>query len=151
MARPPLADFLFANLPQLSNSWYVTRHNTLHHLYSPSNHSLSSNLVCSGFGLDSDDTDSWVVLPTIMYAVTKIAEPGFQGRGVVFLDSVTVSDDAGFPRDGSPLAGTVEERDVDSVVGGNVISLARFGIGVEYEVDATRFLQGFIVNGGVER
>jgi hypothetical protein len=147
MARPPLADFLFANLPQLSDSRGVTRHNTLHHLYSSSNHSLSCNLVCSGLGLDSDDADSWVILATVMCAVTKIAEPGFQGRRVVFLDSGAVGGDAGFAGDGSPLAGTVEECDVDSVVGGDIVSLARFGIGVEYKVDATRFLQRFIVNG----
>jgi hypothetical protein len=151
MAQPPLADFLFANLPQLSNSWHVTRRNTLHHLYGSSNHSLSCNLVCSGLSLHADDADSWIILATIMCAVTKIAEPGFQGRGVVSLDSGTVGDDAGFARDRSPLAGTVEERDVDSVVGGDVVSLARFGIGVKYEVDATRFLQEYIVNGGVKR
>lgn len=85
-----------------------------------------------------------------MCVVTKIAEPGFQGRGVVFLGSDAVGDDAGFAGDGSPLAGTVEECDVDSVVGGDIVSLARFGVGMEYEVDATRFLQEFIVSGGVK-
>jgi hypothetical protein len=118
MARPSLTDFIFANLPQLSNSWRVTRPNTLHHLHSPSSHNHSCNLVCSGLGLDSDDADSWVALATVMCAVTKITEPGFQGRGVVFLDSDTVGDDASFAEDGSPLAGAVEECDVDSVVGG---------------------------------
>jgi len=37
---------------------------------------------------------------TIMCAITKIAKPGFQSRGVVFLDSDTVGDDAGFAGDG---------------------------------------------------
>jgi len=151
MARPPLVDFIFANLPQLSNSWHVTRHNTLHHLHSSSYHSISCNLVCSGLGLDSDDADSWVILATIMCAVTKIAEPGFQGRGVVFLDSGAVGDDACSAGDGSPLAGSVEECNVGSIVGGYIVSLARFGVGVEYEVDATRFLQELIVSGGAKR
>ena len=86
-----------------------------------------------------------------MCAVTKIAEPGFQGRGVVFLDSGAVGDDACSAGDGSPLAGSVEECNVGSIVGGYIVSLARFGVGVEYEVDATRFLQELIVSGGAKR
>jgi hypothetical protein len=88
-------------------------------------------MVCSSLGLDSDDADSWVVLATIMCAITKVAKPGFQSRGVVFLDSDAVGDDAGFAGDGSLLAGAVEECDVDSVVNDDVNAEVEIPIGRE--------------------
>ena len=75
-----------------------------------------------------------------MCPITEISKPSLQSRRVVFLDSSTVGEDASFAGDGSPLAAAVEESDVDGVVGGDVVCLARFGVGVEDEVDAARFL-----------
>ena len=75
-----------------------------------------------------------------MFAVAKIAEPGFEAGGVVFADHVTVGDDGGFARDRGPFASGVEEGDVDFGVGFEVVGFAGFGVGVEEEVNATTFL-----------
>jgi hypothetical protein len=133
MARPPLANLILSDLPQLANSRCLARDNALNHLHSASNHGLTCNLVCRSLGLDFDHANSWIVLATIMCAVTEVAEPGLQSRRVVFLDSGAVSEDAGFAGNGCPLAGAVEEGDVDGRVGGDVICLAGFGVGVEDE------------------
>lgn len=54
-----------------------------------------------------------------MRAVAEIAEPGLEGRGVVFLDDGSVGDDFRGAGDGGPFAGVVEEGDVDVGVGGD--------------------------------
>lgn len=75
-----------------------------------------------------------------MLAVLQVAKPRFQGRRVVFADRLTVSDDVGFARDRGPLAGGIEEGDVDLRFGLEIISFAGFGVGVEKEVNAATFL-----------
>jgi hypothetical protein len=140
MTRPPFADLTFADFPQFSHCWRLALYNALNHLHSPSNHGLSCNLVCSSRGLDLDHANSWIVFATIVCTVAEVAEPRLQSRGVVFLDSGAVGEDAGFAGDGGPLAAVVEEGDVDGGVGGDIVGLAGFGVGVEDEVDAAGFL-----------
>ena len=149
MARPPLADLALANLSQLAHSRRLTRDHALHHLDSASNYILSCNLVCNGLGLYLDDADSWIVLATIVCPITEISKPSFQSWRVVFLDSSSVGEDTGFAGDGSPFAAAVEEGDVDGVIGGDVVGLARFSVGVEDKVDTARFLWKVHVSGGV--
>lgn len=59
-----------------------------------------------------------------MLAVAEIAEPGFEGGGVVFFDDAAVGYYGGGAGDGGPFAGGVEEGDVDVGVGGDA------GVGV---------------------
>ena len=75
-----------------------------------------------------------------MSAVTQVAKPSLQGCRVVFVDEFAVGRDGGGAGDGGPFAGGVEEGDVDGGVGGEIVSFAGFGVGVEEEVDAARFL-----------
>ena len=79
-----------------------------------------------------------------MCTILEISEPGLQSWGVVFLDHVAGSEDRGGAGNRCPFAGGIEEGDVDVRVGIDVAGLARFGVGVEDEVDAVIFL--FIVS-----
>lgn len=59
-----------------------------------------------------------------MRAVTEIAEPGFEGWRVIFLDGGAVDDDAGCAGDRGPFAGCVEEGNVDVLVALDVVGFA---------------------------
>ena len=72
--------------------------------------------------------------------VTKVAQPGFEGRRVVRLDLGTIRDDRRIARDRRPLPRAVEESQVDFGMGGQIIRLAGFGVGMEQKVDAIAFL-----------
>jgi hypothetical protein len=58
----------------------------------------------------------------------------------VFLDYRAIGDDGGGAADGCPFSGGVEEGNVDLWVGLDVICLAGFSVGVEYEVEAAALL-----------
>jgi hypothetical protein len=141
MASPPLADLTLTNLPQFAHRRRLALYNALHHLHGPSNHSLSSNLVCSSLGLNLDHANSRIILTAIVCTITQVAEPCLQSGRIIFLDGGAVGEDAGFAGDGGPLAAVVEEGDVDGGVGGDVVGLTRLGVGVEDQVDAAEFLQ----------
>ena len=66
-----------------------------------------------------------------MLPVTQVAEPCFEGGRVVFLNYGAVGYDGGVAGDGRPFAGRIEERDVGVRVRCDVVSLARFGVGVK--------------------
>lgn len=84
-----------------------------------------------------------------MLAVTQVAKPGLEGRGIVFLYGLAVGEDGGFAGDGRPFTSGIEEGDVDCRVGGYVVGLAGFGVGMEYQVDASSFLGGKIKVSGI--
>lgn len=75
-----------------------------------------------------------------MLAILQVAKPCFQGRRVVFADHLTVSDDVGFARNRGPLAGGIEEGNVNLGFRLEVIGFAGFGVGVEKEINAASFL-----------
>lgn len=74
-----------ANLPQFVDSWSLSGDNTLSHLCSSSESILPHNGVGGSQGLDSDNTDSWILWSTIVLSVTKISKPCLERRGVVLL------------------------------------------------------------------
>ena len=143
----PSRELLLTNLPQLINSRSLACDDTLRHLCRSADSVLPHDSISSRHSLNSDNTDSRIVLGTIVLSVTEVAEPGFESGRVVFLDGVTVGDDGGFAGDGGPFAGAVKEGDVDVRVGVDVVGLAGFGVGVEDEVNATGFLEGLLVTG----
>lgn len=75
-----------------------------------------------------------------MGAISQVSEPSFQSWAIVLLNQGSVSDDTGLPSDGSPLSGRVDESDVNVRVAGDVVGLARLGIGVEEKVNAIGLL-----------
>ena len=75
-----------------------------------------------------------------MFAVAKIADPGFEHGRVMLAHRFTVVDDLGGAADGSPLTRRVQERDVDVRIGLQLVRLPRLGVGVEDEVDVVFLL-----------
>jgi hypothetical protein len=124
MTRPPLADLTLTDLPQLIDLRRLTCQNTLYHLHRPTHERASGKSIRCSLSLDPDDTNPRIVLTSIMRTITEIAYPGFELRGVVFLDKVAVGDDVCFAGDGGPFTGAVEEGDVDVGVGLEVVCLA---------------------------
>lgn len=66
-----------------------------------------------------------------MHAIAEITEPGLQGGSIVLGHQAAVGINGGSSSDGSPLSRGVDKGDVDVRVGGEVVSLARLGVGVE--------------------
>ena len=58
----------------------------------------------------------------------------------MLLDQVSVGNDAGRPRDRSPVARGVDEGDVDVGVALQLVCLVRLGIRVEKQINAPVFL-----------
>lgn len=58
----------------------------------------------------------------------------------MLLDERTIRLDACGSADRSPLAGVVEERDVDVRISVEIVRLARLAVGVEEKVDAASLL-----------
>jgi hypothetical protein len=140
----PRLDLLLAELPQLVDRWRLARNNTLCHLHAPAKSILPHNSIGSSLSGDSNDANTRIIRSTVVLSITKVAQPGFQGRRVVFLDNRAIGDDLGGAGHGGPFAGGVEEGDIDVGVGRDVGGLARLGVGVEDEVDALVFLGGVL-------
>jgi hypothetical protein len=75
-----------------------------------------------------------------VHAVTEITKPGLQCGSIVLGDQAAVGVNGGSSSDGSPLSRGVDEGDVDMGVGGEVVSLARLGVSVEEQVNASGLL-----------
>lgn len=140
----PRLDFLLAELPQLVNRRGLARNNTLSDLHAPANSILPRNSIDSSLSGNANDANTRIIWSAIVLSITQVAQPGFQGGGVVFLDNGAVGNDLGGARDGSPFAGGVEEGDIDMGVGGDVRGFAGLGVGVENEVDALVSLGGVL-------
>ena len=119
----------------------VARDHTLDDLGATGHHTLAGHGIGGGLGVDLDDGDAGVFGPAVVLAVPEVADPGLEFAGVVFPHHVAVRDDGGFAGERGPLAGAVEEGDVDARVRVEVVRLAGFGVGVEEEVESTAFLE----------
>ena len=136
----PHADLLLTDLPQLVDLGSLARNSALDHLNASSHGCTNGQSIRGSNGLDLDDTDSRVIFTSVVLAVTLIAHPGLQCRGVVLLHGLAVGEDACGAGDGGPAAVWRDEGDVDVGVVVDVVGLAGLGVGVKEVVDATRFL-----------
>lgn len=136
----PGRDLLRADLPQLIDRRSLASDHSLSDLDASADSTLTDDRIRSSDRHDSDNTDSWILWSTVVLSVTKITEPGLERRGVVLANGLAVGDDISLSGDRCPFAGAVEEGNVDVGVGVDVIGLARFGVGVEEEVDAAGLL-----------
>ena len=66
-----------------------------------------------------------------MGTIFEVAQPSFESGGVVFADHLTVCDNVGFATDACPLAGGIEERDIDFGIGFQIVRLARLCVGMK--------------------
>ena len=138
--RLTLLQLIRTQLPQFVHLRTLSRHCTLGNLHSATQYVLVVDRVRRRVCSHLDNADSWVVRSTVVFTVTKVTHPGFQGWRVVFLDNGAVGEDRGFTRDRGPLAGWVQEGNVNFGVILKIVSLARLGVGVEEEIDTTAFL-----------
>lgn len=91
--------------------------------------------------LDPDDADARVVLSSIMDTVPQIPEPCPQVRAVVLFDKGPVRDEVGRAADRGPLTRVVQKADVDMRVAGEIVGLARLGVGMKEQINAASFLE----------
>ena len=78
-----------------------------------------------------DHADSWIVWAAIVSPVAEITEPGFESWRIVLVDEGAVGADGSVAGDARPLAGGVEESNVDGGVRGEGVGFAGFGVGME--------------------
>lgn len=76
-----------------------------------------------------------------MCTIFQIPKPGLECRRVVFTNDLTICDNLCFATDGGPFTRGVEEGDVDFRIRFEVVGFARFGIGVEEEIDTATLLE----------
>lgn len=137
----PLLDLRRIDLAQLVDRSCVASHSTLGNLERVSKECLVCDGVCGSIDLDADDANPGVVLGTIMLTIAEVTHPSLQAWAVVLLDSATVGIDGGRARDGRPLAGAIQEADVDLRILLQLIRLVRFGVGKEEQLGAILLLR----------
>lgn len=132
----PRLEFLFRYVSQpihlggLASQCALGKFNRLHNL------ALARQRIGGRLGRDPDDADAGIVLGRVVNAVAQVAQPRLESRAVVLPDGVAVGDDGRVARHRGPFARGVEEGHVDVRVAGDVVRLARLGVGVEDQVDA---------------
>lgn len=127
-------------MAQLVDLWGLTRHDTLCDLDGAADSGPAGDSVLRRLRSDLDHDDSWVVWTTVVLAIAEVPNPRLEGRAVVLVHLLAVGLDRSNTGDGSPLAGGVEEAQVDIWVGLEVVGLAGLGVGVEDVVNAMALL-----------
>ena len=131
---------MLLNVPELVDLSCLAGDDTLGELNSAADGSAPADGVLGGLGGDLDEADARVLGAAVVLAVAEVAEPGLQAGRVVLLDAGAVGLDGGEAGNAGPLAGVVEEGEVDVGVLGEVVGLAGLGVCVEDEVDAVVLL-----------
>jgi hypothetical protein len=121
--RSPLLDFLLADFPKLVRHRRLTRDGTNSNIRRPAQYVLVGKVVGSGNCLNTDDANTWVLWTTVVLAVTEITNPGLEIWAVVLPDELPAGLYRGDTVDGGPFTLSVDERDVDVRVVGQLIGL----------------------------
>lgn len=129
------------NVPELVDLSSLASDNTLGELHSAANSSTPAGGVLRSLAGDLDEADTGILGTAIVLAVTKVAEPSLERRRVVLLDAGAVGLDGRGAGNAGPLAGAIEEGEVDLRVLLEIVGLAGLGVGVEDEVDAVVLLR----------
>ena len=139
--RPGSLQLLLIQVTQLVDLCRLTRQNALGDLDRATDRSPAGDGILRRLGSHLDDDDSRVVRSTVVLAVAEVAHPRLQCRAVVLVHFLPVRLNRRGARDGRPLAGAVQEAQVHGLVGGQVVRLTRFRVGVEDVVDAVALLE----------
>ena len=139
-----LLNLVRLNVPKLVDLSSLASDNTLSELHSAANGSAPADGVLRSLAGDLNEADTGILRTAIVLAVTEVAEPRLEGGGVVLLDARAVGLNGSGAGDAGPLAGVVEEGEVDFGVLLEVVGLARLGVGVEDEVDAVVLLRYWV-------
>jgi hypothetical protein len=136
----PGRDLLGGDLPQIVDLGGLASDSAGGYLGDPAHNVLGNEGIGSRRRLDTNNTDTGVVLRPIVGAISQISQPGLQRLVVVLLDQRSICDDASLSSNGSPFSGGVDEGDVDVRVAGEVVGLAGLCVGMEEKIDTLRFL-----------
>ena len=136
-----LLNLVRLNVPKLVDLSSLASDNALGELHSAANGSAPAGGVLRSLAGDLDEADTGVLGTAVVLAVTEVTEPGLERRRVVLLDTRAVGLDGSGAGDAGPLAGVVEESQVDLGVLLEVVGLAGLGVGVEDEVNAVVLLR----------
>lgn len=131
-------------MPQLVHLSSLASDNALGELNGTTDGCAPGDSVLCGLAGDLDEANARVLRATVVLAVTEVAEPGLERRRVVLLDAGAVGLDGSGAGDAGPLAGVVEESEVDLGVLLEVVGLAGLGVGVEDEVNAVVLLRCWV-------
>jgi hypothetical protein len=140
-ARLTLLNLLCLNVPKLVDLSGLASDNTLGELNGTTNGRAPGGSVLCSLAGDLDEANTRVLRTAVVLAVTEVAEPGLERGRVVLLDAGAVGLDGSGAGDAGPLAGVVEESEVDLGMLLEVVGLAGLGVGVEDEVDAVVLLR----------
>ena len=91
---PPLQNLNLRDLTQFIRGSHITRSSRLRNTRDASKHRLVRKGIRNTSSADANDSDTGIVGRAIMRAVSEVAEPGAQGRGVVLVYQVAVRFDA---------------------------------------------------------
>jgi hypothetical protein len=123
-ARLTLLNLVCLDVPKLVHLGSLASDNTLGELNGAANGCAPADGVLCGLAGDLDQANARVLGTAIVLAVTEVAEPRLEGGRVVFLDARAVGLDGSGAGDAGPLAGVVEEGEVDLGVLLEVVGLA---------------------------
>ena len=144
--RLTLVELALVQVSELVHLRCLASNNTLGELGKATNCGASSNGILCRDSLDLDKNNSWILWATVMLSIAQIANPCLQSRRVVLADLFSVGLDGGLAGYGSPLAAGGQEGEVDVGVVLEIVRLAGFAVGVEYEVNAIALLVKDIVS-----
>jgi hypothetical protein len=131
-------------VPKLVHLSSLASDNALGELNGAANGCAPADGVLCGLAGDLDEANARILRATIVLSIAKVAEPRLERGRVVLLDARAVGLDGSGAGDAGPLAGVVEEGEVDLGVLLEVVGLARLGVGVEDEVDAVVLLRCWV-------
>jgi len=141
ISRPTLLNLVRLDVPKLVHLGCLASDHTLGELNGATDSRAPADGVLCGLAGDLDEANARVLRATVVLAVTEVAEPCLESGRVELLNTGAVGFDGGSAGDAGPLAGVVEEGEVDLGVLFEVVGLARLGVGVENEVDAIVLLR----------
>lgn len=98
-------------------------HNAMNRLSCPSKQTPIRQRARCRIHLDADHAQARVGSGAVVLAVAEIAEPGLQHGVIVAFNECAVLDDGGRTSDGGPVAGSIDEGDVDVGVDGEFFDL----------------------------
>jgi hypothetical protein len=136
-----LLNLVRLNVPKLVDLGSIASDNALGELHSAANGSAPASSVLRSLAGNLDEADTGILGTTVVLSITEVAEPGLERRRVVLLDAGAIGLDGSGAGDAGPLAGVVEESEIDLRVLLEVVGLAGLGVGVEDEVDAVVLLR----------
>ena len=143
-ARLTLLNLVCLDVPELVHLSSLASDNTLGELNGAANGCAPADGVLCGLAGNLDEANARVLGTAIVLAVTEVVEPRLESGRVVLLDARAVGLDGGSAGDTGPLAGVVEESQVDLGVLLEVVGLAGLGVGVEDEVNAVVLLRCWV-------